>query len=508
MWRGQIRSAVRWVTKRSSSGGVLDPTSMYDHERSVLDLMKEKHPFPNQINEDAFISCDSLPFLTEVDVTSAHIEKVARMISGGAGPGGSAAVQWRDFLLRYGNHSCQLREAMAELARYLANNIVEWVDIRALMACRLIALDKCPGVRPIGIGEAPRRILGKVLAMATRADVEDVCGVSQLCSGIKSGMEGAIHCINEIFDEKVNSGWGVLLVDTKNAFNSISREAALWNSRVLWPRCSRFLFNTYRGYTALVVHGSDEFLYSRDGVIQGDPLSMLLYAIGLLPLIRSLDDLKRVQSWYADDSACVAQLSDLQSWFKKLSDMGPKYGYFPEARKSVLVVGEKDFSLAEEVIGSLGVKIVTGHRFLGGFVGSSELRNEYVKTKIDTWIKSIGILSEVAVSQPQAAYTALSQSVQFEWSFLSTVISNCDFVFESIVDEINKHFWPSVFGSNVSELEKSLFALPIKMGGLGVRNPVDQASRAFQCSRSSCDVIVSALKGSGVYSRISDSNRR
>ena len=83
MWRGQIRSAVRWVTKRSSSGGVLDPTSMYDHERSVLDLMKEKHPFPNQINEDAFISCDSLPFLTEVDVTSAHIEKVARMISGG-----------------------------------------------------------------------------------------------------------------------------------------------------------------------------------------------------------------------------------------------------------------------------------------------------------------------------------------------------------------------------------------------------------------------------------------
>ena len=123
------------------------------------------------------------------------------------------------------------------------------------------------------------------------------------------------------------------------------------------------------------MHGSDEFLYSRDGVIQGDPLSMLLYAIGLLPLIRSLDDLKRVESWYADDSACVAQLSDLQSWFKKLSDMGPKYGYFPEARKSVLVVGEKDFSLAEEVIGSLGVKIVTGHRFLGGFViGHCKLR--------------------------------------------------------------------------------------------------------------------------------------
>ena len=53
-------------------------------------------------------SSDSLTLLpphTDVDVTGSHIEHVARCIQGGAGPGGSSAVQWHDYLLRYGSHS-------------------------------------------------------------------------------------------------------------------------------------------------------------------------------------------------------------------------------------------------------------------------------------------------------------------------------------------------------------------------------------------------------------------
>ena len=92
----------------------------------------------------------------------------------------------------------------------------------------------------------------------------------------------------------------------------MNREAAFWNTKVLWPRCSRFLSNTYCGYATLVVHGSSEYVYSKEGVTQGDPLSMMMYAVAVLPLIRELVERdKWDQNWYADDSACFATLPRL-----------------------------------------------------------------------------------------------------------------------------------------------------------------------------------------------------
>ena len=92
--------------------------------------------------------------------------------------------------------------------------------------------------------------------MLTHADLEGVCGVAQLCSGLRAGIEGAIHAVWELFDLHSDDSWGVLLVDARNAFNSVNCVAAL---RVLWPWCSRFLFNTYQEYARLFVQDSDQF---------------------------------------------------------------------------------------------------------------------------------------------------------------------------------------------------------------------------------------------------------
>ena len=68
-----------------------------------------------------------------------------------------STMLWQSFLLRYGKHSSHLREAVGCPYTAIANTVVDWNDIRALMANRLIPLDICPGVRPI------RRVLGKTM---------------------------------------------------------------------------------------------------------------------------------------------------------------------------------------------------------------------------------------------------------------------------------------------------------------------------------------------------------
>ena len=249
---------------------------------SVFDVLNQKHPEPGNVEPSTFMLCDTLPPLSDLDITVGHVEKVTRQLQGAAGPGGSSVLQWRDYLLRFGRHSGYLCDFVAMLAHHLANNIVDWDSICALAANHLIALDKYPGVHPIGIGEALQRILGKTVALVTRADLEEVCGIDRLCSGLRSGLEGSIHAVCELFDKHCNLGWGLLLVDATNAFNSVNRVAALWNARVLWPRCSRYLFNIYQGYASLLLKDSSKSLLSKEGIIQGDPLSVMLYAVAVL----------------------------------------------------------------------------------------------------------------------------------------------------------------------------------------------------------------------------------
>ena len=75
------------------------------------------------------------------------------------------------------------------LKRYCGND----GSLEAFLACKLIPLDKNPGVRPIGIGEIIRRIPDRAVMAAFRRNILESAGDLQLCTGQRAGCEAAVH---------------------------------------------------------------------------------------------------------------------------------------------------------------------------------------------------------------------------------------------------------------------------------------------------------------------------
>ena len=117
------------------------------------------------------------------------------------------------------------------------------------------------------------------------------CQYEQLCAGLKAGIDGAFRGVLSIWDtELTTEDWGFLLLDTKKALNEINGIGMLWTVRHLWPSGARFIIKCYCHWSLLVLRVKNEtatFLHCREGVTQGEPLYMIAYGIGTLPLIKN-----------------------------------------------------------------------------------------------------------------------------------------------------------------------------------------------------------------------------
>ena len=131
---------------------------------------------------------------------------------------------------------------------------------------------------------------------------------------------------------------------------------------------THFTFNCYRHWAILWVSGTEDgsghFLNIKEGVTQGDPLAMISYSIGVLPLIRDLWDTQLcvTQPWYADDVGAGGKSGHILDHFKDMQARGPPRKYFPEPTKIILVVATQNVPRAEEFFRGIGENIVTGRR--------------------------------------------------------------------------------------------------------------------------------------------------
>ena len=95
--------------------------------------------------------------------------------------------------------------------------------------------------------------------------------------------------MRKIFDKEDTEA--VLLVDADNAFNRLNRSAALHNIKELCPPFHRFLSNMYQMSAKMIINdqAKTDYILSEEGSTQGDVSAMAMYAIGIRPLIDTLN---------------------------------------------------------------------------------------------------------------------------------------------------------------------------------------------------------------------------
>ena len=164
VYSGKTGAAVRMLCEDQKNGVHQLGSTVGDH--TVYDILKEKHPSAELLDPSAVIPgpCPPPPhsiLFTALDRKA--IRKAAMKTTGAAGPSGMDAGNWRRVCTSFGSSSDDLCDALASCARRIASSTIDPTALEAYVACRLIPLDKQPGVRPIGIGEVVRRIIGKAI---------------------------------------------------------------------------------------------------------------------------------------------------------------------------------------------------------------------------------------------------------------------------------------------------------------------------------------------------------
>ena len=183
--REKLHSAVQSIME-SEKGGVFHPGDIYPNTgKSILEVLRLDHPGARPLTASSFEAYGGKTLASvPAEITDKTVCYVARRLPGAAGTRGADSVSLQHWLLMFGAVSTGLQHIFGEFGDWMANGRPPWAAYRVLMLGRLIFLDKCSGVRPVGVGETWRRMLAKCILSVTGVEANEACGTYQLCGGL------------------------------------------------------------------------------------------------------------------------------------------------------------------------------------------------------------------------------------------------------------------------------------------------------------------------------------
>ena len=145
---------------------------------------------------------DETPIFIPVEITEDVVESVAWKLLRSFVPGGTDLEDIQGRLFKFRENRKILHTSVETFVDWIANKIPPWAAYCAFMSGRLIALEKKPGVPPVGIGETWRQLFAKCVMRVTGPEATRTCQYEQICDRLKSGIDGTVHRSQSIWDTK------------------------------------------------------------------------------------------------------------------------------------------------------------------------------------------------------------------------------------------------------------------------------------------------------------------
>jgi len=342
---GQLRGCVQTLTGQP----VAAETDAVRHKTSTLfpattpDLATAESlaaAFPDQLAA-AKVFGDARAGTAPRQLVAETVGAVIRSAARGKAPGPSGLRSEHIWAL-----SSAGRDALVRVVQLLASgdgvDKVPPVARRALGAATLLLLVKpggvdaagVPGLRPIGMTETIRKLVGKALMREVLPDARRYFLPLQRAVGVSGACEDLVHKADARL--AVEPTWGALQLDFKNAFNRISIQAAMAVAQAAFPELVPHLRCIYLGEPPPVygwgVDDGDEGLPARlvwrveRGTQQGDVLGSLIQALALHPALQAIaarHERCTVLGLH-DDVSVIGPVDELAAVLRSASELGAK----------------------------------------------------------------------------------------------------------------------------------------------------------------------------------------
>ncbi len=345
---------------------------------------------------------------------------------------------------------------------------------------RLVLIPK-PGrptdLRPIAIQECILRLMLR----AVNAHFAPIVGKKLAPLQLAVGISGGTEILATIADHAYSDGLAVASLDFAKAYQSIRRGAIAKGLQEYCPDLLPLFKSLYGKSSNLRANTADErgalVGQSSTGCKQGDPLSTLLFCIGiqaaLLEIQAKGNDLLATGNLgdvlyligYADDLQLIGSPRLVQRVANRAAEVFERFGLaFNKAKSKVLV---KDLP---ESRSSTDLVYVQGNVIVGVPIGSDDYITRECTERIEamsTSAPSVGLRQDLSL---QVKFAILTKVVNARPAYLSrnvaprlteAPLASFDAAIQSAVEDI--------VGSALTGSSRALLRLPISDGGCGLR---------------------------------------